>query len=166
MIGANELGLEKLKILLTHNPAVDVTVVSTYFSDEFIGLFEKYPNIQFNKRLYENTDLEGKQFLILTTKNIAFNKEVKLEANNKGVFIEVLNQPELSDFYLNKLNECDLMKSVLVENDTKLQLENTVGNETDKGHLNNPLVAAKKKYDTSLIVRNIALLFFVFFIYL
>lgn len=164
MIGANELGLEKLKILLTHNPAVDVTVVSTYFSDEFIGLFEKYPNIQFNKRLYENTDLEGMRFLILSTKNIAFNKEVKLEANTKGVFVEVLKQPELSDFYLNKLDECDLMKSVLVENDTKLQLENTVGNETDKGHLNNPLVAAKKKYDTSLIVRNIALLFFVFFI--
>lgn len=164
VVGANSFGLEKLNSILSVNPKANITVVSDCFNGTFINLQEKYPQIKIYQRLFEINDLESIQFLILTTKNNHFNNELKKVANSRGILVDVLMQPKLSDFYVDVLGADGSYSIDNLNKEIEIKRINTNAIKVDENKRRGKLIPKMNKLDTSFFVRNIALLFFVFFV--
>ncbi|MBI1288725.1 MAG: bifunctional precorrin-2 dehydrogenase/sirohydrochlorin ferrochelatase [Flavobacteriales bacterium] len=100
LVGAGNVGLEKLTFLLKSSPNAKVTVVAKFFKQEVIDLAAKHPSVKLIERSFEERDLEGKQLLILATENPSLHEKVKAIAKQKGILTNVADTPEMCDFYL------------------------------------------------------------------
>lgn len=100
IIGAGEVGLEKLGFMLKSSPAASVTVVATWAKDEVAELIARHPSVIFVQRAYEPEDLIGKHLVIAATCFQELNAEIRGHAQALGILINVADTPDLCDFYL------------------------------------------------------------------
>lgn len=100
VIGAGPVGLEKLTALLNNSNHARITVVAETIIQEVRDLAARYPAVSISQKSFEPADLEGVNFVIAATNNNALNEQVKLEANKRGLLVNVADKPELCDFYL------------------------------------------------------------------
>jgi siroheme synthase-like protein len=103
VLGAGPVGLEKLTALLNNSKHARITVVAETIIPEVTALAAGYPAVSILQKSFGPEDLDGKNFVIAATNNNVLNGQIKLEANKRGLLVNVADKPELCDFYLGSI---------------------------------------------------------------
>lgn len=116
LVGAGNVGLEKLVSLLSNSPKAKITVVAPIVKEEVKQLLQDHPLCKLIQRSFEETDLENKDLVILATDDKELHKRIKQLANEKGILINVADTPELCDFYLGSIVQKGNLKIAISTN--------------------------------------------------
>ena len=100
LVGAGNVGLEKLSAFLKNSPKANVTIVADQVCDEVAAIVDTNPNIKLLARKFFISDLRGKDLLILATNDRELHERTKLVARKKRILTNVADTPDLCDFYL------------------------------------------------------------------
>jgi siroheme synthase-like protein len=103
LVGAGNVGLEKLNSLLSNSPAARITIIAPRVKEEVRNLVEKHPYCSIEQREFDFTDLDGKDMAILATDSGALHEQIRVLASERGVLLNVADTPELCDFYLGSI---------------------------------------------------------------
>jgi len=105
IVGAGEVGHEKMSFILKSSPDARITVVAPWVSEDVTELLESKEShhVTIIKREFQPADLEGKDLIVAATNIKALNIEVQRLAKAKGKLINVADTPELCDFYLGSI---------------------------------------------------------------
>jgi precorrin-2 dehydrogenase/sirohydrochlorin ferrochelatase len=100
LVGGGYVATEKLEFLLKSSPEAQVTVVSREFRQEFLEIAEKAETVTLIEDLYHEKYLGGKHIVIGATDNKAVNRQIRDEAKERFLLVNIADTPELCDFYL------------------------------------------------------------------
>ncbi len=105
VVGAGEVGYEKLSFLLKSSPNARITVVAPWVSPEVQEIIDHRPayDIQVHQRPFAPTDVLSHDLIIAATNIRELNHEVHRQAKAAGKIINVADTPELCDFYLGSI---------------------------------------------------------------
>ncbi|MDN3676382.1 TSUP family transporter [Flavobacterium paronense] len=103
IVGGGNVGLEKTETLLKQNPQVSITIVATYFHVNLKEIIQQNSNVTAIERAFDEADLIGKDYVIITTDKPEVNLEVRELARYKGIKVNAADQPALCDFYLGSI---------------------------------------------------------------
>jgi uncharacterized protein len=116
LVGAGNVGLEKLQSLLSNSPDTHITIVAPYIRDEVRDLVVKHPSSMIIERKFEEADLEGKDMVICATDDKDLHASIKYLANQRGILVNVADTPELCDFYLGSIVQKGQLKIAISTN--------------------------------------------------
>lgn len=100
IVGAGNVGLEKLNAILKSSPDASVTIVAGSVRDEIRALASANRKIKIVERKFRVRDLQHKDVVILATDNKALHERIRVVARKKRMLINVADTPDLCDFYL------------------------------------------------------------------
>jgi len=104
IVGAGEVGYEKLFFILKSSPEANITVVAPWVSPELTELLEKSAyNVTIVKKTFEVSDIDGHDLIVAATNIRELNHEVQRAAKAAGKLINVADTPDLCDFYLGSI---------------------------------------------------------------
>lgn len=103
LVGAGNIGLEKLEAILGNSPETHVDIVSETFLPPVLELANQYSGIKIQHKKFEPSDLEGHDLVIIATGDNKLNAEIRLLARQKHLLINVADKPDLCDFYLGSI---------------------------------------------------------------
>jgi len=104
IVGAGEVGYEKLSFIMKSSPNANIKIVATWVSEEVQHLVEKFPNqISVEIKPVEIFDLVGHDLIVSATNFKEVNLEVHRYAKAMGKLINVADTPDLCDFYLGSI---------------------------------------------------------------
>lgn len=104
IVGAGEVGYEKLFFILKSSPDANITVVAPWVSPELETLLAKDDfNVKIIKKEFAVSDLSGHDLVVAATNIRSLNHEVQRAAKAAGKLINVADTPELCDFYLGSI---------------------------------------------------------------
>ena len=140
LVGAGNVGLEKLQSLLSNSPNADISIVAPEIREEIIKLCEHHINCKLIKRRFEEADLENKHFVILATDKKELHKEIKRIATERRIIVNTADTPSLCDFYLASIVRKGNLKIAISTNGKsptaakriRETLENTIPEEIDE----------------------------------
>lgn len=113
IIGAGEIGFEKLNTVLANSPNTRIRIVANYFKPEVEELSFQYPNIQLIYADYKPLFLDQCDLVIAAVNNIELAEQIRYDAKQKGKLINAADKPSLCDFYLG---------SVITKGDIKIAI--------------------------------------------
>ncbi|THF53264.1 siroheme synthase [Flavobacterium supellecticarium] len=116
IVGGGNVGLEKAETLLRQNPLTTLTVVAQKINSGLRQLQQKHPQLIVRERSFEENDLDTTDFLIIATDNTALNRDIKQKANDKGIWVNAADQPDLCDFYLGSIVNKGYLKIAISTN--------------------------------------------------
>lgn len=100
LVGAGNVGLEKLSFLLKSSPNAKVTIVSKDFLKEIVTIAKDNSNIKMVQDAYNDEYLNEKHLVIAATDDKEVNKKVYHDAKKRYLLVNVADTPEYCDFYL------------------------------------------------------------------
>ncbi|PZX59830.1 precorrin-2 dehydrogenase/sirohydrochlorin ferrochelatase [Algoriphagus ratkowskyi] len=100
LIGGGNVGTEKLQFLLKSSPQAQVTAVSREFSQDFLELASSTDTVTLIEDSYDEKYLGGKHIVIAATDDKAVNRQIRDEAKERYLLVNVADTPDLCDFYL------------------------------------------------------------------
>jgi precorrin-2 dehydrogenase/sirohydrochlorin ferrochelatase len=100
LVGGGFVATEKLEFLLKSSPLAQVTVVSKVFRPEFLEVAEKSDTITLIEDVYHEKYFGGKHLVIGATDDKAVNRQIRDEAKERFLLVNIADTPELCDFYL------------------------------------------------------------------
>lgn len=100
IVGAGNVGLEKLTALLNNSPKANITIVADIIIDEVAELVAKNSNVKLIHRKFFTGDLDGKDVLILATNDPKLHERTIVVARERHLLTNVADTPDLCDFYL------------------------------------------------------------------
>jgi siroheme synthase-like protein len=100
LVGAGNVGLEKLNAILSNSPETSITIVAEQFLPEVLDLVEQHKGITAHQRKFESSDLSNKDIVIVASGNDKLNAGIRDLARKRNLLINVADKPELCDFYL------------------------------------------------------------------
>ncbi len=103
LVGAGNVGLEKLNSLLSNSPDANITVIAPVIKEEIRDLVAKHSYCIIEQREFETTDLSGRDIAVLATDNPKLHEQIRVLASEKGVLLNVADTPALCDFYLGSI---------------------------------------------------------------
>jgi len=103
LLGAGNVGMEKLTALVGNDPLANILVVASEVSPEFESFASDYPHVHIEKRLFEEKDLDGISLIILATDNRGLHEYVYELAKERGILLNVADTPDLCDLYLGSI---------------------------------------------------------------
>lgn len=105
VVGAGEVGYEKLFFMLKSSPITHIKIVAPEINNDIWAMIEGYYETSFKieQKPFEKSDIEGYDMVIAATNIKELNKEVWREAKSMGKLINVADTPELCDFYLGSI---------------------------------------------------------------
>lgn len=95
IVGGGSVATAKLEALIEHKEYIRIKALS--FRDDLKALCEKQ-NISYKIGSFEEKDLENCLLVIAATDNKELNQEIKKQANNKNILVNVVDDKELCDF--------------------------------------------------------------------
>lgn len=113
IVGAGEVGLEKLTTVLTNSPNARIRIVANYFKPEVEELSFHYPNVQLIYADYKPVFLDQCDLVIAAVNDIELAEQIRNDAKQKGKLINSADKPSLCDFYLG---------SVITKGDIKIAI--------------------------------------------
>jgi siroheme synthase-like protein len=163
LVGAGNVGLEKLNSLLSNSPEARVTVVASFVKDEVRQFLQDHPSCVLLQRSFEETDLDNKNLVILATDNKELHKRIKKLAEDRRILVNVADTPGLCDFYLGSIVQKGNLKIAISTNGKsptaakriKELLENTMPDEIDELLNNLNLIRDKMTGDFADKVRQL-----------
>ncbi|MFY7829421.1 MAG: precorrin-2 dehydrogenase/sirohydrochlorin ferrochelatase family protein [Flectobacillus sp.] len=103
LVGAGNVGLEKISAMLQNSPEARITVVAPMILDSFREFISNYQQVQIIERGFEEHDLNEKDLVILATDNPQLHAEIKAITKQKRILCNVADTPHLCDFYLGSI---------------------------------------------------------------
>lgn len=105
IVGAGEVGHEKVSFILKSSPNAQLTIVAPLVSPEVRNVLAKYPSHQSTiiERKFVPNDIEGHDLVVAATNLKEVNHRVYQEAKRRRVLINVADTPQLCDFYLGSI---------------------------------------------------------------
>lgn len=103
IVGAGEVGYEKLSFILKSSPDAQITVVAPYVSPEVETLVAKSKAVRIIRRAFLSNDLTGKDLIIAATDKQEVNGYIREQARARGILVNVADTPDLCDFYLGSI---------------------------------------------------------------
>jgi len=103
LVGAGNIGLEKLTALLSNCPETQITIVAENFLPSVINLAGEYSQIKTKYKKFDPSDLEDQDLVVIATGNNVLNAEIRGYARERHLLINVADKPELCDFYLGSI---------------------------------------------------------------
>src|ERR1700756_821762 len=100
IIGAGEIGYEKLTTVLSNSPNTRIRIVANYFKPEVEELSFQYPNIQLIFGDYKPVYLDQCDLVIAAVNDVELAQQISNDAKQKGKLINAADKPSLCDFYL------------------------------------------------------------------
>lgn len=100
IVGAGEVGLEKLGFMLKSSPRANVQVVAPWANPEVEALMNKHPQVLYTQGEYREAYLDGQHVVIAATNIPEVNKRVHADAKARNLLVNVADTPDLCDFYL------------------------------------------------------------------
>jgi len=100
LIGAGNVGLEKLTAILNNSNNAKVTVVAREVLQEVYLLSEHFVGITILQKTFEPTDLDIADIVVAATDDSELNKQIRQAAKQRKLLINVADKPDLCDFYL------------------------------------------------------------------
>lgn len=116
LVGAGNVGLEKLTSLLANSPDARITIVAPAIKNEIRDLLADHPSVKISQRSFEDADLNNKHLVILASDDKELHKRVKLLAETKGILVNVADTPDLCDFYLGSIVQKGNLKIAISTN--------------------------------------------------
>lgn len=105
VVGAGEVGYEKLFFMLKSSPITHIKIVAPEINSKVWAISEGYYDTSFKieQKAFEASDIDGYDLVIAATNIKSLNKTVWEYAKQKGKLINVADTPELCDFYLGSI---------------------------------------------------------------
>lgn len=103
IVGGGNIALEKLTTILNNSPLTDITIVSKHFHYKIVELVDFYSNIALIEKPYHKNDLNSADLIIAATDNGFLNNKIYKDAKRNKILINVVDQPELCDFYMSSI---------------------------------------------------------------
>ncbi len=100
IVGGGFVGTEKLQFILKSSPEAQVRVVSKEFCSQFLELALEAKNVTLIEDSYHEKYLAGKHLVIGATDDKNVNLQIRNEAKERFLLVNVADTPELCDFYL------------------------------------------------------------------
>ncbi len=100
LVGAGNVGLEKLNAIINNAPGTNVLVVAEIISNEVELLADNYPNIRLVQKSFDSDDLVGMQVIIIAVNDKNSSAVIREEAKKKNVLVNAADMPDICDFYL------------------------------------------------------------------
>jgi len=101
VVGAGEVGHEKLSFILKSSPNARIDIVAPWVSDDVAGLVAKFPGqINVNLREFVYEDVLGHDIVIAATNITEVNRQVHKAAKDHNKIVNVADTPNLCDFYM------------------------------------------------------------------
>lgn len=99
LIGAGNVGIEKLGAILNNAPETRVTVVAKEVLPAFRALATD-GNVKIYETAYGPSFIDEADIVISAVNDIALSTQIRNDAKEKGKLINVADKPALCDFYL------------------------------------------------------------------
>ena len=99
IVGGGNIGLEKLTFLLKSSPNAKVMVVSKTFLPKLIELAKKH-DVKLVEAAYHAEFLNQKYMVIAGTNKIDVNVQVYKDSKERGILVNVADNPQYCDFYM------------------------------------------------------------------
>jgi siroheme synthase-like protein len=103
LIGAGNIGFEKLNAIISNSQQADVTVVAENISPEIHELLKRCPSLKIQQKSYDSDDLKHVDIVFVATNNPVLNEKIKADAHRKGLLVNIADKPALCDFYLGSI---------------------------------------------------------------
>ena len=104
IVGAGEVGYEKLFFILKSSPDANIKMVAPWISPEIEELLLKGNyKVEIIKKGFAESDIHGHDLIIAATNIRELNHEVQRAAKAAGKLVNVADTPELCDFYLGSI---------------------------------------------------------------
>jgi uncharacterized protein len=103
LVGAGNVGYEKLTSLLSNSPDVSITVVAPLVKEEVKKVVNSHPSCKIIQRRFEEQDLDNANLVICATDDQELHKKIKRLSNEKKLLVNVADTPGLCDFYLGSI---------------------------------------------------------------
>ncbi len=103
LVGAGNVGLEKLTAILNNAPLSSVTVVAVGISAPVKQLALSHPRVKLIQRAFEPEDLEEKEIVIVAVNDKTTSNYIRVLSKQKKLLVNVADTPELCDFYLGSI---------------------------------------------------------------
>ena len=100
LVGAGNVGLEKLTAIIHNAPGTHVLVVAEFISPEIKLLAADYPNITLLQKTFDAEDLVGMQVIIIAVNDKDLSTVIRDEAKRNNVLVNAADMPDICDFYL------------------------------------------------------------------
>jgi len=104
VVGAGEVGFEKMHFILKSSPNANIDIVAPWASPEIAELISegKY-KIKWHPRAFVPSDINGHDLIIAATNIREVNHAVHKAAKAQSKLINVADTPDLCDFYLGSI---------------------------------------------------------------
>ncbi len=99
IVGAGNVGLEKLSFLLKSSPNANVQMVAPQFLDDTLKLANKH-GVKITEDVYHKKYLEGKHMVVACTDKVNINEEVYYDCREQSILVNVADNPPFCDFYM------------------------------------------------------------------
>jgi siroheme synthase-like protein len=103
LIGAGNVGLEKLQAIINNSPATEIKVLAKEISAPFAALANQYKTVEIIVTEYDPSYLNECDIVIAAVNDISTSKRIRNDARQKGKLINVADKPGLCDFYLGSI---------------------------------------------------------------
>jgi len=103
LIGAGNVGLEKLTAILHNSPDAKVTVIALSILQEVQVLAANYKGLKIVQKTFSDSDLNNADLVIAATNDSELNNFIRQSAHDRKLLINVADKPELCDFYLGSI---------------------------------------------------------------
>lgn len=103
LIGAGNVGLEKLTALLGNSPKAKVTVIAKEFVPGVHALVGEYENVTIAQKAFVDTDLDNADIVVAATNDNQLNEYIRSSAHERKLLVNIADKPDLCDFYLGSI---------------------------------------------------------------
>lgn len=105
IVGAGEVGYEKLFFILKSSPQAKITMVAPWVNPEIIDLLKEKVGHQvtIKQRKFRPKDVKGKDLVVAATNIKELNLRVRAAAKKRGKLVNVADTPDQCDFYLGSI---------------------------------------------------------------
>ena len=103
LIGAGNVGLEKLQAIINNAPKTKVKVIAKEISEAFAELANQFSTIEIIPAEYIASFLDDCDIVISAVNDLQLSEQIRNDAKQKGKLINAADKPELCDFYLGSI---------------------------------------------------------------
>lgn len=116
IIGGGRISLEKLESVLGNSPETSIRLVAKEIIPEVRALQNQYPNITLHERPYNNNDFKNTDLAIVAVNDIVLAEQIKEQAHQHSVLVNIADKPDLCDFYLGSIVKKGSLKIAISTN--------------------------------------------------
>lgn len=105
IVGAGEVGFEKMSFILKSSPDANITLVAPEINPEITELLAERTNhnVTIKQRKFRNWDVRGNDLVVAATNIKELNLRVRKAAKRRRILVNVADTPDQCDFYLGSI---------------------------------------------------------------